>query len=188
MLRYLLPTALGLFRLASVLFVVVWILDGRFQTAFWLFLAAGFSDAIDGVIARRLNAVSRFGTVLDPIADKLLMTLTLVALAAAGHAPWWLPTILFARDAATTIGYLIALVKQIDLVRKPLAIGKISTGVTIATTVTLLAKPAFGWDLPGLVLGMSVLTVILNLATWLLYTRIGLAALADARRGHPTIP
>lgn len=187
MLRYIAPTALGVFRLASVPVVVWWILDGRYNAAFWLFLAAGLSDLIDGVIARRFDAVSRFGTILDPIADKLLMTFTLVALAMAGHAPWWLPAILFARDAATTIGYGIALAKKIDLVRAPLAIGKITTGVTICTTVILLAKPTFGWKLPWLVFSLSLLTVTLQIVTWWLYTKIGLAALETTRRGRKNV-
>lgn len=187
MLRYIVPNVLGLFRLASVPVVVWWILDGRYTPAFWLFAAAGLSDLIDGVIARRLHAVTRFGTVLDPIADKLLMTCTLLALAFAGHAPWWLPAILFARDAATTIGYGIALLRKIDLVRPPLRIGKITTGVTIATTVILLAKPAFGWQVAWLVLGLSVLTVTLQLVTWALYTKIGLAALETSQRGRKNV-
>jgi cardiolipin synthase len=187
MLRFIVPNALGLFRLASVPVVVWLILEGRYNSAFWLFAAAGLSDLIDGVIARRFNAVTRFGTVLDPIADKLLMTFTLIALAIAGHAPWWLPALLFARDAATTLGYGIALLKRIDLVRSPLAIGKIATGVTIFTTVILLAKPAFDWQIPWLVTSLSLLTAGLQLIVWALYTKIGLAALETSRRGRKKV-
>jgi cardiolipin synthase len=186
MLRYLAPTAIVLFRLASVPLVVAWIVDGRYEAAFWLFLAAGVSDAIDGALARRFDAVSRFGTVLDPVADKLLMTGTLLALAWAGHAPWWLPAVLLLRDALMTFAYGLAHAKKIDLVMRPLPIGRVTTGVTIAATVFLLAKPALGWEQPVLALAAGAVSAALNLITLGLYTKIGLAALEKAQRGRET--
>ena len=83
--------------------VFLWLIVGVQTTAgdWWavgLLLAAGFSDWLDGKIARALNQQSRLGEVLDPAADRLYIVATLVALAVRAIIPWWLVGVLAARD------------------------------------------------------------------------------------------
>lgn len=68
-----LPNLITLARLMVVPLAVWLILAGRDGVAFWIFVAAGFSDALDGFIAKRFNRRTRLGALLDPIADKTLV-------------------------------------------------------------------------------------------------------------------
>src|SRR5580658_6298794 len=96
------PNMISLTRLAGVP-VFLWLVLGvRTQAGDWwavgLLLAAGFSDWLDGKIARALNQQSRLGELLDPAADRLYIVATVVALAVRGIIPWWLVAVLAARE------------------------------------------------------------------------------------------
>lgn len=94
------PNLLTIFRLAAVPVLLTVFLLHKFTLALVLFVLAGSSDLIDGYIARRLNQRTRLGAILDPIADKLLMAVTFIGLAASGNRtiPWWFVWILLAKD------------------------------------------------------------------------------------------
>ncbi|MGH8166510.1 MAG: CDP-alcohol phosphatidyltransferase family protein, partial [Woeseiaceae bacterium] len=75
-----LPNAISLFRIALVLPILLLIVQGRFEPALVLFFVAGFSDGVDGYLAKRFNWHTRLGALLDPIADKLLVAGTFLTL------------------------------------------------------------------------------------------------------------
>ena len=89
MLRYL-PNSLTLLRLLLALPLGWLILREQYALALATGVLAGLSDALDGFAARRLDALTRLGAILDPIADKTLITVTFVCLAAVELAPWYL--------------------------------------------------------------------------------------------------
>jgi len=96
------PNAISLARLIGVP-VFLWLVLGVQSTAgdWWavgLLIASGFSDWLDGKIARALNQQSRLGEVLDPAADRLYIVATIVALAVRAIIPWWLVALLAARE------------------------------------------------------------------------------------------
>jgi cardiolipin synthase len=95
------PNVLSMLRLAGVPLFLYWALiaehDGR---AILLLMAAGASDYFDGLIARRWNSFTRLGQLLDPLADRLYILATLLALVAREGLPWWWAVILIARDVA----------------------------------------------------------------------------------------
>src|SRR5215469_13764456 len=96
------PNAISLARLIGVP-VFLWLVLGVRTTAgdWWavgLLLASGFSDWLDGKIARALNQQSRLGQLLDPAADRLYIVATIVALAVRAIIPWWLVALLAARE------------------------------------------------------------------------------------------
>ena len=101
------PNAISAARLAGVP-VFLWLVLGP-QTAtadYWavaLLIAAGMSDWLDGKIARALNQGSRLGEVLDPLADRLYIAATIVALAVRGIIPWWLVAVLKRRAGFGTL-------------------------------------------------------------------------------------
>jgi CDP-diacylglycerol--glycerol-3-phosphate 3-phosphatidyltransferase len=74
----------------------------RYSLAIVLFLVAAFTDFFDGHLARRRNQVSKFGTLLDPVADKLLVCAALVALVEKQLAPAWMTVIILGREFAVT--------------------------------------------------------------------------------------
>lgn len=94
------PNALSLLRLVGVP-VFLWLVLGPHADGFALLvlMASGFTDYLDGKLARAWNQVSRVGALLDPLADRLYIASTLIALALRGVIPAWLAVALFARDA-----------------------------------------------------------------------------------------
>ena len=112
---------------------------GAIEAAFWLFVAAGLSDAVDGFVAKRFNARTNFGAYLDPIADKVLLTGVYVALAFHGYLPAWLVGLVVSRDLLIVTGVLL-LHRRDPLFRaRPLLVGKANTLAQIALAVVVLA-------------------------------------------------
>ncbi|WP_266171984.1 CDP-diacylglycerol--glycerol-3-phosphate 3-phosphatidyltransferase [Dyella subtropica] len=100
-----LPTWLTLFRVALLPVMVVvfyWQFPGHNITAAIVFLLAAFTDWLDGYLARRLNMASAFGAFLDPVADKLMVAVTLFLLVESHRGGW--PGILMAVTAAIIVG------------------------------------------------------------------------------------
>lgn len=164
-----LPNAIGLLRLASAPGVAALLLTGRTEAAFWLFLIAGLSDALDGFLARRLDAVSAFGAALDPVADKALVNAGFLGAAATGLLPWWLAGLVLARDLAMALGAAITHMRGPRLTILPLAIGKATTGVLIATGSHAMAAAAWNWQTPMIAAGFAIAAGAMTLASWTAY-------------------
>lgn len=149
MIQYL-PNLLSLARLAIApyLFWLLW--RGNFEAALVVIVAAGITDALDGYLARRLGISSRTGEVLDPIADKVLLSCAFVALWLNGALEGWLASIVLGRDALILAAAGVALMLSKTPRRFPPSIwGKLSTIVQMALVVTLAARLAE--PLPGIV-------------------------------------
>lgn len=99
-----LPNTLTLLRLLLTVPLALAILQRDYSLALAIGLAAGVTDALDGFLARRLNALSRLGAALDPIADKTLITLCFLCFALVGLIPWYLALIVIARDVTIVAG------------------------------------------------------------------------------------
>ena len=85
-----LPNTITLGRLLSVPLLAILLSGYDYQLAFWFFLALSFSDGLDGYIARRFNAITPVGTLLDPVADKLLVITSASVLVWDGLLPLWI--------------------------------------------------------------------------------------------------
>ena len=92
------PNLLTLLRLFLLPFLVIAILDGRWNLAFAFILFAGFSDAFDGLLARWLHQHTTLGLYLDPIADKLLLSTLFIVLTIVGDIPRYVTVLVFSRD------------------------------------------------------------------------------------------
>ncbi|HED40798.1 MAG TPA: CDP-alcohol phosphatidyltransferase family protein [Chromatiales bacterium] len=99
-----LPNAITILRIILVLPVVVALLNEHYGIALLLFGVAGVSDGLDGYIAKHYHCTSRLGSILDPLADKLLLVSTYLSLAWLGLLPWWLVLIVMARDLMIVAG------------------------------------------------------------------------------------
>jgi cardiolipin synthase len=93
------PNALSVLRLLGVP-LFLWLLLGPHQDGWALAVLAvsGFTDWLDGVLARKLNQMSRFGALLDPLADRLYILATLLGLVLRHVIPWWLAVVIVGRD------------------------------------------------------------------------------------------
>lgn len=105
------PNAISMARLALVPVFAWLIAAGHDLAALGVLALAGFSDWLDGVIARRFDQGSRLGAMLDPAADRLYILVTLVMLAWREVVPWWLVVVLVGRDVLLA-GLLPALARR----------------------------------------------------------------------------
>ena len=149
-----LPNLISLARLLAVPVTVHLLLTGRFQAAFWLFLAAGVSDALDGAIAKHFNAASRVGAFLDPLADKALLMAIYVTLGYLEHMPLWLVILIVFRDLLIIGGAVLFHTLTHSLKVEPLLVSKTNTAAQIILAGTVLAEL-------GLELSLSILVHVL---------------------------
>jgi len=131
-------------RIALAPMAVYAILAQRFRLALAVFFVAAATDGLDGLAARRLNLQTRLGAYLDPIADKLLLSASYLALGVCGAVPWWLVILIFARDLLILAMAAAALLFSRHRDFPPSIWGKISTALQILAAVATLTKGAFG--------------------------------------------
>lgn len=142
------PNTLTLFRIAAVpLIVILMLYPNRISTwiAAILFSLAAITDYFDGYFARRFGLVSNLGKVMDPVADKLLVSSAFIMLTALGWVPAWMVCIIIGREIAVTGLRNIIAEKGEDVSASSL--GKYKTGFQIAAIIPLLIHyPFFGLD------------------------------------------
>lgn len=130
-------------RLFIIPFLVIEILDGRFRLAFALFLLAGASDALDGLLARWLSQRTTLGQYLDPIADKLLLSTLFVVLTHVGLIPRYVTVLVFSRDLGILL--ISSLLFATGTLRdfRPSILGKLNTLVQILGLVVVMSARLF---------------------------------------------
>src|SRR5580704_10224741 len=126
------PNQITLLRLIFIPFVIIAVFDGDWPWALGLLIAAAFSDALDGLLARALHQQTLLGQYLDPLADKLLLSSLFVVLSFIKKIPWKYTVVVFSRDAflVTTSVVLYAAVGFRDF--RPSIYGKVNTACQIA--------------------------------------------------------
>ena len=134
-----LPTALTLARLCAVPLVIWLILSEACGAAFWIFVAAGVTDALDGALARWFDARTAIGGYLDPIADKALLVSVYIALATQGWVPVWLAILVVFRDLLIVGGVLLSHTLGLPVTMAPLAISRLNTVAQIGLAGLILA-------------------------------------------------
>ena len=142
------PNLLTLLRLFIVPFIVIAILDGDFRLAFGLFLLAGITDALDGLLARWLSQRTTLGQYLDPIADKLLLSTLFLVLTHVALIPRYVTVLVFSRDLGILL--ISTLLFATGTLRdfRPSLLGKLNTLVQILGLVAVLSERVFatsGW-------------------------------------------
>ncbi|HEX9488795.1 MAG TPA: CDP-alcohol phosphatidyltransferase family protein [Stellaceae bacterium] len=139
-----LPNLITLGRLLCVPLAIWLVLSDDLGAAFWLFVAAGLSDAIDGFIAKRFDQRSRLGALLDPIADKALLVSMYVTLGVAGHLPNWLVILVVFRDVLIVGGFLLVTALAHAMRWEPLFVSKLNTALQIALIAVVLGQLGLG--------------------------------------------
>jgi cardiolipin synthase len=129
------------FVLAPI-FLVLYV-EGERLRALAAFAAAAATDVLDGLVARALRQPTRLGAFLDPIADKFLAACALIALAATGRLPAWLPVLVVSRDVAQLLGAAVLRTTHHVVPVAPTRLGKYAT-FALALTVVLALAGDFG--------------------------------------------
>jgi len=115
----------------------------QYEAAFLLGAVAGATDGLDGWLARRFDWRSRLGALLDPIADKPLVVLGYLAFGLRGVVPWWLVSLVLARDAIIVLVAISAALWKKIRDFPPSRWGKLCTIVQISAAGLLLAAKAW---------------------------------------------
>jgi CDP-diacylglycerol--glycerol-3-phosphate 3-phosphatidyltransferase len=146
-----LPTALTLLRIFLVPFLVVVLLtkfDGREIVALAIFLVATATDFFDGWLARRRGEITTLGTLLDPIADKLLISAAFISLVEVGLAPAWMVVVVVGREFAVT--GLRSIASGQGIVISASSWGKAKMASQITAVSLLILSERYTWlILPG---------------------------------------
>jgi cardiolipin synthase len=149
-------------RLLSVPVAIWLVLDHAMTAAFWLFVAAGVSDAVDGYIAKRFDQRSQLGALLDPVADKMLLVSMFVTLGFDELLPNWLVILVVFRDVLIVGGFLLASAASHEIATRPLGVSKLNTALQIALIAVVLGR--IGLGVPDFGAGVA-LTYIVALTT-----------------------
>lgn len=164
-----LPNSLTVFRIFLVPLLVVVLLTKVPDKQFWglgIFLLAALTDALDGIIARRTNRITTTGAMLDPIADKLLMSAAFISLVELDQVPAWMVTLIVGREFAVTALRMIALERGIAIAAN--AFGKAKTTSQIVTvSILILSLNSDGWQ--PLALVALWVTVALTVVSMVIY-------------------
>jgi cardiolipin synthase (CMP-forming) len=142
------PNQITLLRLGFIPIFLTLIAYQRYRWALLVLVVAGLSDAVDGLLARRLNQRSSLGAYLDPIADKLLLSSSFVILAYKTRIAWWTTIIVISRDILMlTVATVIILISGYRPF-PPSILGKLTTFfeiVFVFSVVLTAAYPQFHW-------------------------------------------
>jgi len=132
------PNQLTLLRIMFVPFVVIKLVEGHYSSALILFVLAGLSDGLDGLLARTLKQQTVLGQYLDPIADKLLLSTMFLVLSILHKIPWKFTVLVFSRDIsilfASAVLYAIAGLRDF----RPSIFGKANTFAQVAAVFFVL--------------------------------------------------
>ena len=137
------PNLLTLMRLFIIPFLLIEILDGHYGIAFALFMLAGISDALDGLLARWLSQKTTLGQYLDPIADKLLLSSLFVVLTHVGLIPLYVTVLVFSRDVGILLISTLLFVTGTLRDFRPSVFGKLNTFVQIVALIAVLCQKLF---------------------------------------------
>jgi CDP-diacylglycerol---glycerol-3-phosphate 3-phosphatidyltransferase len=176
------PNSLTLLRIVLAPLLVVVLLTEFPDKEIWglvIFLIAALTDALDGIIARRTNRITVTGAMLDPIADKLLMSAAFISLVELGLAPAWMVTLIVGREFAVTGLRLIAIERDVPISAN--AWGKAKTTTQIIAISLLIFGPHLG---PLKVLGPIVLWIalVLTVISMVVYFRQNWRVIREAEQ------
>lgn len=136
------PNVLTTLRVLAAPLLAYALLHGRFELAFYVFIAAAVTDALDGWIARRFDLMTHYGAVMDPLADKLITLVCVVLLTWLGIVPLWLTLAMVVRDAVIVSGAFAyhRLFGEVEI--KPTRLGKLHTALAFSFFTVVLAHSA----------------------------------------------
>ncbi|MFQ5487070.1 MAG: CDP-alcohol phosphatidyltransferase family protein [Gammaproteobacteria bacterium] len=167
------PNIITFLRICLVLPVIAALVNQAFSLALLLYLVAGISDGLDGYIAKRYHYVTRLGSILDPLADKLLLVGTFVALAWLELLPWWLVLAVVLRDVLIVVGaaaYHIFIGRyemEPTLISKLNTLVQIALGLAVVMSQSLIPLPAWLLDwMVFVVLGTTIVSGVDYVWTW----------------------
>lgn len=168
------PNALTLFRLGLIVPFLMYLYYQEYVHAFYTFIIAGFTDGLDGWLARSFNWQSFFGSFVDPLADKLLVASSFISLALIGSLPWWLVALVFLRDITISLGVVAWYwFIQRRLHFEPTFVSKLNTTIQLALVTLCLFQLAYFQFPSYLTSSLIYLTALTTAITYIHYVWLG---------------
>jgi cardiolipin synthase len=177
------PNLITCIRIILVPIFVIYLINDELLPALVVFILAGLSDGVDGLVARLFDQKSKLGSYLDPLADKILLVTAFVVLATKELVPPWLTVVVISRDILILLGVLILFLNGQDFTIKPSIWSKITTCLQLGSVFIVLSKDYL--DLaPQFSIYLFWVTGILTVSSGLHYMRywfqtIGAGTLGD---------
>lgn len=137
------PNALTILRIALVVPFAVVLLREQYVAALVLLFIAGFTDGLDGFLARYFGWRTLFGSIADPVADKVLLVTTYLCLGWLGQMPWWLVAVVVGRDGIIFSGAIAYWFLVGKYEGQPTWVSKVCTFCQILVGIALVAHQAF---------------------------------------------
>ncbi|ODA44301.1 CDP-diacylglycerol--glycerol-3-phosphate 3-phosphatidyltransferase [Thermodesulfovibrio sp. N1] len=155
------PNMLTTLRIFLVPFLVFAMNAKDYSLALKIIIIAGITDSLDGIIARKFNQISKFGTFLDPLADKFLILSIMAIFYIQELVPRWFVSIVFIRDVLVALGWLEAYLRK-KKIMKPLILGKIYNASQVIIFGYVILAVNFKLSLPSNLwyIGVSLLSIL----------------------------
>lgn len=166
------PNLLTLARIGLVPWLVVLLQKQQFALSLAVFFVAGLTDALDGFIAKRFNAQTYLGSLLDPLADKGLLVSSYIMLSVMEIIPFWLMVTVVFRDVIIVGGYLLMVLFFGSVKMQPLLVSKVNTFMQIAYIVIVLGALALSYELTSILPVLNYLVLVTSVVSGLAYVYI----------------
>ena len=177
-----LPNLLTLLRLCLTLPIALLLLEQQYAQALIWFALAGASDGLDGFLARRFGWISRFGSIVDPLADKLLLVTSYICLSIVGDLPVWLTAVVLGRDLLLLAGVMVYRQMLGPFEVRPSWLGKLSTLLQIVLVLALLLELSIQPAFVEVHRMLEWLVLLVTLASGAEYCRVWLGKFISARK------
>jgi len=169
------PNALTVLRLILIAPFLMYLHHHEYAHAFYTFFLAGFTDGLDGWLARHFHWQSFFGSFADPLADKLLVASSFISLALLGSLPWWLVIIVFLRDliiSMVVVAWYYFIQRKLDF--EPSLLSKVNTLFQLGLVTLCLLELAY-FKLPSFILNCLIgLTAFTTVTSFIHYVWTGI--------------
>lgn len=176
-----LPNLLCILRMVLVVPIGWLIVNSDYVPAMILFFIAGFTDLLDGFLARTFGWKSRLGGILDPIADKLLVATVFVTLTLAGASPVWLLVVVLVRDVVIISGSLAYQALVAPFEAAPTGISKLTTLLQLTYLLLALSSMALGVPQRAWLEPLAILVAVAAIVSGIVYVVIGIRLSRQAR-------
>ncbi len=175
-----LPNIITLIRIVLIPFFIAFLLYHNYEYALYIFIFAGLSDTLDGFLARKLRSFTEIGKLLDPIADKFLLTASFLVFTYLGLIPIWFMVTVISRDLFIVIGWILMFLIWDTKAVQPSAAGKAAIALQMLLVGYTLLGKTVSVELP-LHDALLWITVILTITSGSQYIYRGLTYSNDQK-------
>lgn len=163
------PNLLSLLRIGLVYPILNNIYLGEFIISFIYFVVAAITDALDGFLARKMNWQTYLGTILDPVADKLLLSGTIFILWINEYIPLYIFIIFFGRDVVILLGAAIHMTLIETDTPLPNILGKITTTLQVIYILLIMFLQIFEFKVS--LIGLDIFIILITILSLIVYSK-----------------